>query len=113
MSTRITRQAKAMMTRSGSPGSGLAPAVAAVIAAVNRGRAGAGVENPGIGRMNTDRPDVGFARKGQELPAVAAIGAAEETLGRAEINRVGMFRVDRDRVNLGVFRQAGGQPPPA
>ena len=92
----------------------LAPAVAAILAAVDAGRGGAGIDDPRVLRVDADRPDVGFGiGECQALPARASIDAAIAALGGADIDGVGMFRMDGDRVDLGPFRQPAGQMLPA
>src|SRR5215472_17963900 len=63
------------------------PAVAAILAAIDAGRRGPGINDARVPRMQADRPDVGLAvGQPQPLPAVATVGAAIATLGAADID---------------------------
>src|SRR5205823_5415068 len=56
--------------------------------------------------------DVGLIGKTQPLPGIAAIGAAVGALGAADIDYIGVFGMDRNRVDIGVFRHTVGQMLP-
>ena len=85
----------------------LAPALAAVVAPVDRHWRRPEVHDPGIARMDEDRPHLEpLVGEGELLPALAAIAAPVRPVLRAREDHVGVGRVNRDRLDV----HALGQP---
>ena len=66
-----------------------------------------------FGWMQIDQMSASASGSASRSQRAAAIGAAIAALGGADIDGVGMFRMDGDRVDLGPFRQPAGQMLPA
>ena len=96
------------------PGIGqFCPALAAIVAAIDAGRPVPGIDRAPVFRMHRDRPHIGAGLGQREaLPMAAVIGAAIGALCRAEKHDVGIVRVHRDRMHLGIARQPIGHRLP-
>ena len=88
------------------------PIVAAVLAAVDRDRRGPGVEGPRGLRVDEDRPDLHpVIGKAEPLPMLAAIGAAIRAVLGSDVDDLGIFRMNRDGLNVCLFGQSPCQLP--
>jgi len=83
----------------------LAPSIAPILAAIDAGRRDPGIDDTRVFRVDGDRPGVGVAvGQAKPLPARPAVGAAVGALGGPEIDHIGVIRMDRDRVDVGLVR---------